>query len=181
MRDADALTLIRPDIAFKAEYLAMLQEHLAVGESRQAKNLDLAHQDFAAFVRALTDRERGIGLPSGYVPGTTFWTVKDGVTLVGEIQLRHELSLNLEHHGGHIGYQIRPSQRRKGYGTRQLALCLEEARKLGLNRVMITCDVDNIGSAKIIEHNGGKLASQGISNFSGKMISRYWIDLAQRE
>jgi predicted acetyltransferase len=179
--DTEVLALVRPNIALKDEYLAMLGEHLAAGEPHQARNLDLARQDFAALVGILLDREKGIGLPAGYVPGSEFWTPKNGVTLVGEIHLRHHLSPNLEHHGGHIGYQIRPSQRRKGYGTRQLALCLDEARKLGLSRVMVTCDVDNIGSAKIIEHNSGKLASQGISNFSGKIISRYWTDLAQRE
>lgn len=180
MPSAETLALVRPDIAFKDEYLAMLEEHLAIGEQRQAAHYDAIRQDFEAFIRNM-EHERGIGLAPGLVPSSVFWTIKDGATLVGEIRLRHELSPNLEHHGGHIGYQIRPSQRRNGYGTRQLALCLDEARKLGLNRVMITCDVDNIGSAKIIEHNGGILASQGISDFTGEMISRYWIDLAQHE
>jgi predicted acetyltransferase len=83
----------------------------------------------------------------------------------------------LEHYGGHIGYFIRPSERDKGYGTRMLILALDEARKLGLSQVMMTCNINNLASARGIEKNGGVLASQGISRVSGKLISRYWITL----
>ena len=72
---------------------------------------------------------------------------------------------------------IRPSQRRRGYGTRILALTLDKARLLGLERVLVTCDDDNLGSARIIEKNGGLLASKGLSTSSGVLIRRYWIAL----
>jgi len=97
--------------------------------------------------------------------------------ILGESRLRHSLTPALEHHGGHIGYVIRPSQRRKGYGTLILALTLEKARALGIQRVRITCDTDNTGSVRIIEKNGGILSAQVISERSGKLISQYWIDL----
>ena len=93
------------------------------------------------------------------------------------INLRHCLIPSLEHYGGHIGYFIRPSERDKGYGTRMLILALDEARKLGLSQVMMTCNINNLASARGIEKNGGVLASQGISRVSGKLISRYWITL----
>jgi predicted acetyltransferase len=83
----------------------------------------------------------------------------------------------LEHHGGHVGYAIRPSERLKGYGTRLLALTLDKAREMGLGRVLVTCDTDNFASVRVIEKNGGVLENQVISNRSGKMISRYWIAL----
>ena len=71
---------------------------------------------------------------------------------------------------------MRPSERRKGYGTLILELTLEKAKDLGLDKVLLTCDTDNVASAKIIEKNGGKLAGQAISNKNGKQISRYWIE-----
>ncbi len=83
----------------------------------------------------------------------------------------------MEDVGGHIGYRIRPSERRKGYGTLILALTLAEARKLGLPRVLLTCDQDNIASARVIQANGGALASEGYSPQTQTLVSRYWIEL----
>ena len=79
-------------------------------------------------------------------------------------------------HSGHIGYMIRPSGRRKGYGTRILALTLERAREVGLSRVLVTCSPNNIGSARIIENNGGIKVSDGVSPETGEATSRYWTD-----
>jgi predicted acetyltransferase len=97
--------------------------------------------------------------------------------ILGRISVRHRLNANLEIEGGHIGYDVRPSERRKGYGTLMLKLALEEARKIGLKRVMITCDTDNIASAKIIEKNGGIFERHDISPMSGKQLNQYWIEL----
>lgn len=147
------------------------------GEHRFQNDRDLIESNFPAYIRRLDEVSQGTGLQPGYVPCTTFWLIKNNTQILGESRLRHWLTPSLEHEAGHIGYVIRPSERRKGYGTHLLALTLEKSRDLGLDRVLLTCDTDNIGSARIIEHNGGKLASQGISNSSGKPISRYWINL----
>ena len=171
------VTLIQPSIACESEFQSMVEEFRAAGEERSQQDLDLIQNDFPAYVRRLDDAARGIGLKPGDVPCTTFWLVTNDTQIFGESRLRHWLTPSLEHEAGNIGYAIRPSERRKGYGTRILALTLEKARDLGLDRVLLTCDTDNIGSARIIEKNGGKLASQGISNDSGKPISRYWINL----
>lgn len=111
------------------------------------------------------------------MPESTHWLVRDGTTFVGFSRLRHRLAPALEHHGGHVGYAIRPSERGKGYGTRILALTLNKAREMGLDRVLVTCDTDNLASVRVIEANGGVLQNQSVSNRSGKMISRYWISL----
>ncbi|HLL72624.1 MAG TPA: GNAT family N-acetyltransferase [Pyrinomonadaceae bacterium] len=95
----------------------------------------------------------------------------------GTARLRHQLTPALEHEGGHIGYDIRPSARRRGFGTLILALTLERARILGLARALLTCDTDNTASARIIERNGGALAARVVSNRTGKLISQYWIEL----
>ena len=175
----DEITLMNPSIAFESEFLSMTEEFQAAGYERSQRDFDLIRNDFPAYIRRLDEASRDIGLKPGHVPSTTFWLVANSIQIIGESRLRHWLTTALEHEGGHIGYAIRPSERRKGYGTCILALTLEKARDLGLNRVLLTCDTDNIGSARIIERNGGKLASRGISNSSGKPISRYWIDLSK--
>jgi predicted acetyltransferase len=182
MMDREGARLVQPSIALESEYLSMAEEFWAkeswvAGENRFQNDRDLIENSFSAYIRRLDEENQSIRLKPGYVPSTTFWLAANNTQIIGESRLRHWLTTSLEHEGGHIGYVIRPSERRKGYGTCILALTLEKARDLGLNRVLLTCDTDNIGSARIIEQNGGKLENQEISNSSGKPISRYWIDL----
>jgi predicted acetyltransferase len=171
----DPLTLIEPSLEWRQEYLAVIEEHIAAGEERPS--FEIARQDFPAYIEQLVAMSSGAGLLPGLVPMTTFWLVNAAGSFIGESRLRHFLTPALAEEGGHIGYSIRPSQRRQGYGTRILALTMQKARLLGLRRVMLTCDDDNLGSARIIEKNGGLLESKGISSSSHKLIRRYWIDL----
>jgi predicted acetyltransferase len=97
--------------------------------------------------------------------------------MIGITHLRHRLTDPLRKEGGHIGYNIRPSERRKGYGTKILELALDKAREIGLKRVLVTCDTDNVASGKIIRKNGGVFEGESISDRSGKPVSRYWIEL----
>ena len=78
--------------------------------------------------------------------------------------------------GGHIGDGIRPSERGKGYGTELVRLALIECKKLGIHRVLMTCDKDNIASAKTILRNGGVLENE-VVNEEGEIEQRYWIEL----
>ena len=96
----------------------------------------------------------------------------DGPQVVGRISLRHELTAWLLEVGGHIGYAVRPSARRRGHATRALALMLPVAADHGLDRVLVTCDVDNVGSRRVIEANGGVLEDvRGTKR-------RYWVPTA---
>lgn len=95
--------------------------------------------------------------------------------LVGTIQIRHKLNEKLLIHGGNIGYGVRPCERRKGYAKQMLQLALEKSKDLGLKRVLITCDKDNIGSSKTILANRGKLENELEHN--GVLIQRYWITI----
>lgn len=95
--------------------------------------------------------------------------------MVGAVNIRHCLNDHLLLCGGHIGDGIRPSERRKGYATQMIGLALEECRKIGIKKVLMVCDKDNIGSAKSIIRNGGILENEVIEN--GKIKQRYWIDL----
>ena len=92
---------------------------------------------------------------------------------VGFVSIRHKLNKHLRQIGGHIGYQIRPSKRKQGYGTLILKLALQKAKKLGIKKALITCDDDNIGSWKIIESNAGIL--QNKVKHQDKLKRRYWI------
>jgi predicted acetyltransferase len=181
----EELHMAEPTMDLADAFWALLQDFRAAGEAHHVPGsgagTDLAtlpREQLSDFIRGLDKRSRGIGLPPGYVPDSSFWLVRRGdEAVVGVSSLRHRLTPTLEDVGGHIGYSIRPTERRKGYGTRILALALEPARALGLDRVLVTCDTDNIGSARIIEKNGGVLASRGFSTITGTLVSRYWITL----
>ena len=177
MIEHKGLALIKPVIKFKSEFLSMLEEYRAVAEDPYRDILKAAWTDFHMYIRQLEDFSKGRGLPHSYAPMTSFWMVQDDKVIVGESRLRHKLTPALKLEGGHIGYSIRPSQRRKGYGTRLLELTLEKAKELGLSHVLVTCNTDNIASAQVIQKNGGKLAGGVISNKSGAAVSHYWIDL----
>lgn len=111
----------------------------------------------------------------GLVPATTYLVVDETGKLVGMIDLRHRLNDYLLQFGGHIGYSVRRSERRRGYATQMLALVLEEARKLGLDRVLVTCDKENTASARTIEKNGGVLENEVPEG--DRLTCRYWISL----
>ena len=139
--------------------------------------------DPAAILRRCCENSQGINLPEGYVPSTTYFLVNEQETILGALNLRHCLSDTLLNYGGHIGYSIRPSARGQGYGTRMLALGLEEAQKRGIPRVLITCKSENQASARIIEKNGGVLESEKPALLEGKpILSRhYWIDIESKD
>jgi len=95
------------------------------------------------------------------------------------VRLRFWLTPSLEVEGGHIGYDVRPSSRGRGFGTAALGLVLPEARCRGLERVRLTVDSDNLPSIKIIERNGGVLSGDALSEKTGKPIKQYWIDTSR--
>ncbi len=176
MNNCDGLRLVKPSLEFEAEYAAMVREFLSTREA-WFNNFELALADFSAFVQELHDEAQGIGLPPGVVPQQTYWLANEEQTLLGEIRLRPHLTPPFEQHNGHIGYNTRPLQRGKGYATCQLALILDEARQLGLSRVMLTIDGDNPASVRVIEKNGGWLDWQRVDPETGEMRSCYWIEL----
>jgi predicted acetyltransferase len=127
-------------------------------------------------VQGLRDRTRREMLPTHLVPETYLWLVDAG-EFIGRVSIRHELNEALRTVGGHVGYEIRPSKRRQGYGTRILALALERAKALGLREVLVTCDADNVGSRRIIEQNGGRLENQIEAPGARVPKLRFWISI----
>ncbi len=133
---------------------------------------DWKHTIFSKYA----DAERGIGLREGWVPSTTFWSV-DESGYVGTGSIRHRLTAALEVFGGHIGYSIRPGRWNQGYGTAQLRLLLREARKLGIDPALITCDLNNPASARVMLKNGGTLidTTERVIEGERRMICRYEV------
>ncbi|HEY1180479.1 MAG TPA: GNAT family N-acetyltransferase, partial [Phytomonospora sp.] len=138
-------------------YVAMIEECHRDGEGYPWNNAPLARRDFAASATELADEARGVGLPDGGAPQRTFVLVEDGVEVLGEFRLRPVITEPYEEHNGHVGYNLRPSARGRGYGTRGLAMLLDEARRLGVPGVLVPVEGDNAASARVIEKNGGRV------------------------
>ncbi|EFH82373.1 GNAT family N-acetyltransferase [Ktedonobacter racemifer] len=153
----ERLELVKPDVKYAQAYLAMIDAHFASGEEYNYNNMWLAREDFAAFVRELEDEAQGIGLLVGLPRQQTYFLLKDGVQIIGEIRFRPHLEEPYEKLNGHVGYNIHPAYRGQGYGTRQLALLLEEARQLALPGVSMTIEDENPSSVRVIQKNGGRL------------------------
>jgi predicted acetyltransferase len=155
---------------FAAEGRGGPDDHSALGhESEKFAATWHTPEGFGAFVDFLT----ASGLEetpraSDWVPQTTFWYV-DGDTYLGSIRVRHRLTPFLLEEGGHIGYDVRPTARLRGYATAMLAAALSFAASIGVDQALITCDEDNVGSRRVVELNGG------IYEDSRGGKRRYWV------
>jgi len=171
--------LLEPRIDLQLTYVSLVQEFLANDEPLVPFTLGYPHDDFGALIKRLDDDSRGIGIPEGFVPHSTFWLVSDERELVGVSNLRHALTPRLLREGGNVGYGIRPSKRGNGYASLLLKLTLEKAGATGLDRVLLTCGKGNVASARVIVKNGGVLDSEEYIEERKEIIQRYWIDLAK--
>jgi predicted acetyltransferase len=152
-----------------AEYA---QEFADAGESY----LVLPDNDPDAFLARVEMFEAGHNLPENRVRMTWFWLLR-GDRIVASSRLRHELIPVLLLDGGNIGYEVRPSERRRGVGRELLRLTLDEARRIGLQRVLLTTDTTNRGSIGVILANGGVFDDTSVSPNTGRTLNRYWITL----
>jgi predicted acetyltransferase len=168
-----AAQLVRPATRYRNSVLAAVREFQAEGGYGNYSLATLT-ANFASFVQHLLDDEDPAKLPSYLVPQTNYWLV-EGKEFIGRVSLRHRLNDQLRLLGGHIGYEIRPSRRRQGYGTAILGLVLPHARERGLRRVLVTCDADNVASRRIIEHHGGVPEEPYIAPDRATPVLRYWI------
>lgn len=144
---------------------------------RPAFDFALGYVESESFERYILKQEawsRGEELPSGFVPGSFFVGVVDGV-VVGRVSIRYALNEFLSRIGGHVGYGVRLSQRRRGYATRMLQQALPICKAHGIEHALVTCDVDNVGSRQVIERCGGVFESITDDPTQDVQKRRYWI------
>lgn len=172
-----SMKLIKGSYEYKEQIIDMLKEWKEYNDTHETNRSPWVifknnYDDFDYYLSNLETREPNDGM----VPDSTFFCLdEERNIIVGAVNIRHCLNEHLLAHGGHIGDGIRPSERRKGYAVQMVGLALEECRKMGIKKVLMVCDKENIGSAKSIIKNGGILENEQIEN--GKIEQRYWIDL----
>ncbi|NTW96157.1 MAG: GNAT family N-acetyltransferase [Erysipelotrichaceae bacterium] len=169
------IKLVKLSYEYKQHLIDMMDEWLAVEQDFSPYMIRRNdYHNFDYYLENLEIKEA----TADRVPDSTFFCLDlDRNIFVGAINIRHTLNQSLLNTGGHIGDGVRPSERRKGYATNMIKLGLEECRKLGIEKVLITCDKSNIGSAKSIINNGGVLENEVIED--GVVEQRYWITLVK--
>jgi predicted acetyltransferase len=174
--DATAKTprLVAPAVDFHASFLDALEEYHAEGRHLElpadlladpgefaryvaALRADVDHPgEPVRYVAALGGASEPEPWPDGYVPQSTYWWAAGGEYL-GRLALRHRLTPHTRVEGGHIGYEVRPSARRRGHATAMLAAALPTAAALGIEFAHLDCDNEDVASRRVIEGNGGML------------------------
>lgn len=168
--------MITPTTDLQEEYLDFYNEWKDSGETMIPWVISKDPSNFPAMIQELLDAHNGVNLPESWVPDSTYWLVTDENKIVGVVNIRHSLTEHLFNTGGHVGYGIRPSERRKGYATKLLELSLEKTKELNIEKVLVVCDEVNTGSEKTILHNGG-LRDDDFIEEDGNIVRRYWIEL----
>ena len=159
-------------IEFKTEMF--LKEKMIHGSS--AIHAEKSFEKWLNKVEKANNRDN-ISPNSNLVESSQWALVDKKLNVLGMVNIRHELNNGLLYEGGHIGYSIRPSFRGKGLGKLQLKLALKIMKSMGQYRVLLTCNDNNIASAKVIEACGGKIENKVRSKTSNAIVRRYWIEI----
>ena len=169
--------LVLPSVEYKKSFLEDFLPFVALDYDSWGKyynNKKLIKNQFPAFVKFIRSQSKGKNLPAGYIPHTVFW-LTDSNKMLGSLSLRHKLTPNLRKIGGHIGYEIAPKFRGRGYGKLILKLGLKKAKLMGMKNVLLTCDPVNLRSKKMIESNGGKFEGTTPASKKNSARLRYWL------
>ena len=174
------IKLVKLSYEWKNQLEEMLSEWIEYNNTHNTNHSPWAifkndYHDFDTYLNEMIKQETL--KEDGHVPATTYFALDvDRNIFVGAINIRHYLNERLLLDGGHIGDGVRPSERRKGYATEMIRQALPICRKLGIDKVLMVCYKDNIGSQQYIIRNGGILENE-IPSDNGKIDQRYWIYL----
>ena len=176
--DVDSIRLIEPCMEYMESFREAIREYMHERVEDFAYRRVGSRREQRAFLRCMIDNRLGRNIPGGRVPSSEFWLV-DNQRYLGTGNIRHFLTDELRRLGGNIGYSIRPAAWHNGLGTFQLSLLLREAEKLEIASPIVTCFEHNVGSARVIEKNGGMLVEKRYNRHNGAdILTRiYRIDI----
>lgn len=167
--------LRQPEAFDREQVMAYRKEFLTIDSRMDGTCALNEYDDFDAWLANVRRYSSPETTPAGKVPSTQYLALDENEHLVGMVNLRHCLNDYLLEFGGHIGYSVRPADRKNGYAIQMLKLALDEAKTLGIDRVRIACDRYNIASAKTIQANGGVLDGERYDPQDSTLTQRYWI------
>lgn len=171
---ADDIVFIQPTIEHRQAVMAYKDAYLSRHDDviHGSGGLERFDDDYQAWLDYI-NAPAGTNL-FGYdkVPASHFLAMHDN-QVIGVVGIRHELTEFLHKIGGHVGYSTHPDFEGRGVATIMLGFAVQFLAKIGVNRVLVTCDDENIGSARVIEKNGGQL--ENIISMGDKQVRRYWI------
>lgn len=166
------LFLVDPSEKYRKSFEDYILAYRRINDKHYFIKYRKALENFREYLNELYDYYTGKNLPEGEVATSTFWLIYEK-TVVGVLRIRHQ---EIEC-AGHIGYDISPDHRNRGYGSQILKLALEKAKEMGMYEVILTCEINNIASRKIIEKNNGKLLGTFFEKEENEHMYRYSIEL----
>lgn len=174
----DEVKLVVPTMEYENQIQAYRQEILDKGDHMTGCQSLREVKSIQEWIDKVKDYEDEATCPKNLVPSThllylRFWDKK----VVGIIQIRHYLNEFLGQYGGHIGYAICPSERKKGYGSKMLEATLKICKIFGMERILLICREDNEASRKVILKNGGVYESNIYQEDKAVYLERYWIEI----
>jgi predicted acetyltransferase len=174
----DNIFLVEPDMALRDQFSAMVCGYKNSDEADYFEIYKDALEDFDKYVLKLQNNSKGIDIPEDWVATHSFWLINEGSEVLGVLRVRTDNENEfVRSYAGNIGYDISPLHRQKGYGKTILTLGLEKAKVLGLDKALVTCNYDNVGSIKIIESNGGVFESEAFCQSKNTLLRRYWFEI----
>ncbi len=174
----DEFVLIKPSEKYAAQIFEYRLEFLESGDSMDGCGPLRRFEDPLEYIKACREYELPETVPVGLVAATQFMLVRKGDDrVVGMIQVRHYLNDYLREFAGHIGYSVRPSERRRGYAKKMLSSVLPFCREIGIEKVLVTCIEGNIGSEKTILACGGVYESTVCDAERNRSLKRFWIEV----
>ncbi|ADL50724.1 GNAT family N-acetyltransferase [Clostridium cellulovorans] len=166
------LFLTEPNEKYKRSFENYILAYKKINDENYFNKYKRALENFYEYLNYLKEHSEGKNLPQGYVATSTFWLI-DREEVVGVVRVRHQEVDT----AGHIGYDISPDYRNKGYGFQILKLALKKAAKIGIKDAIVTCNIENIASKKIIEKNNGKFLETIFDEEEDEHLYKYSINL----
>lgn len=166
------LFLVKPNKKYQKTFETYALAYRTINDEHYFNKYKKVLENFQDYLDELNNFKSGINLPEGEVITSTFWLI-DKKDVVGVVRIRHQEVDT----AGHIGYDISPCYRKKGFGSHILKLALVEAEKIGIKQAILTCNIDNMYSRKIIEKNNGKLLGTIFDDEENEYLYKYSITL----